>query len=93
MRALLAGLLAVPLFGLVLQPAFAVGPATGQTATGPNATTATAAAPAAPSAPAVRRPVPTLNVDNNRSRMSETERQRRWDERMRRVTRSMCDRC
>ena len=32
-------------------------------------------------------------ADNDQARRSEDERYKRWDERMRRATKSMCDRC
>lgn len=32
-------------------------------------------------------------VENEKAKLDEDRRQRRWDERMRRATRSLCDRC
>ena len=43
--------------------------------------------------PTANRPTALAPQDNQAARKTEDERQKRWDDRMRRATRSLCDRC
>lgn len=56
--------------------------------------TALAAPPVKPASPAGR-PVGATKAggDNNKARLEEIAREKRWSDRMRRATNSMCDRC
>jgi hypothetical protein len=42
---------------------------------------------------ATSQPAPTPKAENTEARRLEEARHKRWDERMRRATRSLCDRC